>query len=122
MTARTRDLRGLVIGGDEVVAALGGAMVRYVNLDNAATTPPLRAAVDAVEDLRQCPPRERAQITTVHRGLRTGPTDSRRLPRRRPRTRHRRVHEEHVVPAPTIAVGKEVGIRHPSLRAQRVIN
>ena len=27
-----------------------------------------------------------------------------------------------MVPAPTIAVGKEVGIRHPSLRAQRVIN
>lgn len=37
MTAGTRDLRGLVIGFDEVVPALGGAMVRYVNLDNAAS-------------------------------------------------------------------------------------
>jgi selenocysteine lyase/cysteine desulfurase len=50
-----------VIGGHEVVPALGGAIVRYVNFDNAATTPLLRATVDAVEDLRQCPPRERAK-------------------------------------------------------------
>ena len=37
MTTGTRDLHGLVIGGHEVVPALGGAMVRYVNFDNAAT-------------------------------------------------------------------------------------
>jgi cysteine desulfurase/selenocysteine lyase len=61
MTAGTRDLRGLVIGGDEVVPALGGAMVRYVNLDNAATTPPLRAAVDAVDELLPF-------YASVHRG------------------------------------------------------
>ena len=44
MTAGTRDLRGLVIGGDEVVPALGGAMVRYVDFEQpgdgmANTTP-----------------------------------------------------------------------------------
>lgn len=36
------------VGIDERVPTAGGGEVRYVNLDNAATTPPLRAVADAV--------------------------------------------------------------------------
>lgn len=44
-----RDLRLQVMGVDETVPTLSGRMVRYVNLDNAATTPVMRAALDAIE-------------------------------------------------------------------------
>ncbi len=37
-----------LVGADELVPTLSGAAVCYVNVDNAATTPPLRAVVDAV--------------------------------------------------------------------------
>ncbi|HET9548427.1 MAG TPA: aminotransferase class V-fold PLP-dependent enzyme [Desertimonas sp.] len=40
--------RNDIVGVDQLVPVLGGRMVCYVNLDNAATTPPLRAVVDAV--------------------------------------------------------------------------
>jgi len=43
------DLRLQVLGVDEMVPTLSGRMVRFVNLDNAATTPVMRAALDAVE-------------------------------------------------------------------------
>jgi cysteine desulfurase / selenocysteine lyase len=50
-----------VVGVDQFVPLLDGQMVRYVNLDNAATTPPLRTVVDAVE-------RFLPLASSVHRG------------------------------------------------------
>jgi len=55
------ELRDQVIGADVMVPTLSGSTVPYVNLDNAATTPAMCAAHDAVERL----------LTTygsVHRG------------------------------------------------------
>ncbi|HET6774548.1 MAG TPA: aminotransferase class V-fold PLP-dependent enzyme [Acidimicrobiales bacterium] len=45
------DLRSLVIGVDECVPTLDGRERPYVNLDNAASTPALRAVLDTVERL-----------------------------------------------------------------------
>jgi cysteine desulfurase / selenocysteine lyase len=50
-----------IVGVDQLVPVLHGPMVRYVNLDNAATTPPLGAAVDAVQ-------RFLPLASSVHRG------------------------------------------------------
>ena len=55
------DLSHLVVGIDELVPTSGGAMVRYVNLDNAATTPPMRGALDAVHAVLP-------SYASVHRG------------------------------------------------------
>jgi cysteine desulfurase/selenocysteine lyase len=55
------ELRNQVIGVDEIVPTLSGSMVPYVNLDNAATTPVMRAALDAVEALLP-------HYGSVHRG------------------------------------------------------
>ena len=73
-------------------------MVRYVNLDNAATTPPLRAVVDAVERSCRWPPactvapdtsrgsaRRRSRRPARSSGTSSGPTRSRR----------RDLHQEH---------------------------
>ena len=38
------NLRGYIIGADELVPTLTGEMVRYVNVDNAATTPVMRSS------------------------------------------------------------------------------
>ena len=54
-------LRDEIVGVDELVPVLDGGPVPYVNLDNAATTPPLRAVVEAVE--RFVP-----MASSVHRG------------------------------------------------------
>ena len=43
------DLRDRIVGFDRQVPLLNGRMVRYVNLDNAASTPALRDVMDAVE-------------------------------------------------------------------------
>ena len=59
--AEVGELRDQVIGADVMVPTLSGSTVPYVNLDNAATTPAMCAAHDAVERL----------LTTygsVHRG------------------------------------------------------
>ena len=53
--------RNDIVGVDQLVPVLGGRMVCYVNLDNAATTPPLRAVVDAVEQFLPF-------AASVHRG------------------------------------------------------
>jgi cysteine desulfurase/selenocysteine lyase len=50
-----------VVGLDEPAPLLDGRWVRYVNLDNAATTPALRSVVDAVHDLLPL-------YSSVHRG------------------------------------------------------
>ncbi len=54
-------LRDEVVGLAELVPVLDGQQVRYVNLDNAATTPALRAGVDAVEQFLPL-------ASSVHRG------------------------------------------------------
>lgn len=54
-------LRDFVIGADEVMPTLSGSMVRYVNFDNAATTPAMRSAMAAVETLLP-------HYGSVHRG------------------------------------------------------
>ena len=50
-----------IVGVDQGVPLLNGQVVRYANLDNAATTPPLRAVVDAVEQFLPL-------ASSVHRG------------------------------------------------------
>lgn len=50
-----------IYGVDATVPLLDGRMVRYVNLDNAASTPPLRTVVDALERLAP-------YYSSVHRG------------------------------------------------------
>jgi len=55
------DLRHEVVGSDDLVPTLSGRMVRYVNLDNAATAPAMRAAIAAVEEAL-------THYGSVHRG------------------------------------------------------
>jgi selenocysteine lyase/cysteine desulfurase len=54
-------MRPEVVGADEVVPLIGGRSVRYSNLDNAATTPPLRSVVETIE-------RFLPFASSVHRG------------------------------------------------------
>jgi selenocysteine lyase/cysteine desulfurase len=54
-------LRDEIVGVDELVPVLDGGLVQYVNLDNAATTPPMRAVVDAVQHFLP-------MAASVHRG------------------------------------------------------
>jgi len=54
-------MRDEIVGVDQLVPLLDGQLVRYANLDNAATTPPLRAVVGAVE-------RFLPFASSVHRG------------------------------------------------------
>ena len=53
--------RDRIVGLDEEVPLLDERMVPYINLDNAASTPPLREVVDAVQDLLR-------HYSSVHRG------------------------------------------------------
>jgi selenocysteine lyase/cysteine desulfurase len=52
---------GLVAGTEAQVPLLGGGRIRYVNFDNAASTPPFHAALDAVNGLAPW-------YSNVHRG------------------------------------------------------
>ena len=54
-------LRNEVVGVDEMVPLLDGRSVPYVNLDNAATTPPMQAVLDELE-------RFLPLAASVHRG------------------------------------------------------
>jgi selenocysteine lyase/cysteine desulfurase len=56
-----REARALVLGVDEPVPTLDGRLRRYVNLDNAATTPPFVTVMDAIE-------RFLPFYSSVHRG------------------------------------------------------
>ncbi|MCD6385075.1 aminotransferase class V-fold PLP-dependent enzyme [Candidatus Sumerlaeota bacterium] len=51
MRTPTSDIRGLFVGVEQQVPLLDGTTHVYVNFDNAATTPPFRAVVDAVEQM-----------------------------------------------------------------------
>ncbi len=55
------DRADAVLGLDRTVPLLDGRQVRYVNLDNAASTPPLRSVVTAIEDFLP-------YYSSVHRG------------------------------------------------------
>ena len=62
---RTRDLshdpRCRVVGGDRAVPILGGMRHKYVNLDNAATTPALTGVFEGVQEFLEW-------YGSVHRG------------------------------------------------------
>ncbi|HSN77713.1 MAG TPA: aminotransferase class V-fold PLP-dependent enzyme [Anaerolineae bacterium] len=60
-TTEFLDLRQRIVGHDQLVPLLNGSLVPYVNLDNAASTPALRDALDAVE-------RFMPYYASVHRG------------------------------------------------------
>lgn len=55
------DLRDLVVGLDEQTPLLDGRLVRYVNLDNAASTPPFKKVMTAVNQFM-------VYYASVHRG------------------------------------------------------
>ncbi|UCF40001.1 MAG: aminotransferase class V-fold PLP-dependent enzyme [Gemmatimonadota bacterium] len=57
----TTSLRDRVVGIDQPTPLLDGSMVPYVNLDNAASTPPLRDVADAVAEFLPL-------YSSVHRG------------------------------------------------------
>ncbi len=61
MHTSTLDLRQRIVGHDQLVPLLDGSLVPYVNLDNAASTPALRDAMDAIE-------RFMPYYASVHRG------------------------------------------------------
>ena len=54
-------MRDEIVGVDELVPVSSGGLLRYANLDNAATTPPMAAVVDAVT-------RFLPMASSVHRG------------------------------------------------------
>ena len=55
------DLRSLVVGVDQKVPLLDGRLVTYVNLDNAASTPPFQAVTETLDMLMP-------YYSSVHRG------------------------------------------------------
>jgi cysteine desulfurase/selenocysteine lyase len=59
--AKTLDARAHIVGLDRPVPLLDGSQVTYVNLDNAASTPPFVEALEAVNDMS-------AYYASVHRG------------------------------------------------------
>lgn len=61
MTPSSPDYRHLFIGLDAQIPLLNGACRCYVNLDNAASTPPLKAVQQAVDDFL-------VYYSSVHRG------------------------------------------------------
>lgn len=61
MTATSRNFRSLFVGLDSHVPLLDGREVTYVNLDNAASTPPLRHVLDKVDSFMD-------YYSSVHRG------------------------------------------------------
>ena len=61
MTSPNSDYRHLFVGLDAQIPLLNGARRGYVNLDNAASTPPLKAVQQAVDDFL-------IYYSSVHRG------------------------------------------------------
>lgn len=66
MSASTKTFEGIslrdkIVGADIRIPILGGDLVRYVNLDNAASTPPLQSVVDAIQQFLPL-------YSSVHRG------------------------------------------------------
>jgi len=61
VATRAIDLRNRIVGVDREVPLLDGRLVPYVNLDNAATTPPLKDVADVVAEFLP-------YYSSVHRG------------------------------------------------------
>ena len=61
MPLAMKDARELVVGLDKEVPLLDGTKRRYINLDNAATTPPFREVLDAINEFA-------GWYSSVHRG------------------------------------------------------
>jgi cysteine desulfurase / selenocysteine lyase len=61
VTTRADDLRDHIVGIDQAVPLLDGSYVPYVNLDNAASTPPLQDVLDVVNAFAPF-------YSSVHRG------------------------------------------------------
>ena len=61
MTSPSSDYRNLFVGLDALIPLLNGSCRCYVNLDNAASTPPLKAVQQAVDDFL-------VYYSSVHRG------------------------------------------------------
>ncbi len=59
--ASTRTFRSLFVGLDEEVPVAGGGKRRYINFDNAASTPAMKPVLDAVNELSRW-------YSNVHRG------------------------------------------------------
>ena len=57
-----KDFSKLFSGIDIEVPLLDGTSKRYINFDNAASTPPLRAVIDSVDDFAN-------YYSSVHRGM-----------------------------------------------------
>jgi cysteine desulfurase / selenocysteine lyase len=57
----TQDFRKLFVGLDALIPLLNGDQKRYINFDNAASTPALKAVQDAVD-------RFLIYYSSVHRG------------------------------------------------------
>lgn len=60
-SSHSLNLRDQIVGADQLVPLLDGRLVPYVNLDNAASTPPLRPVAEAVNRLLP-------YYASVHRG------------------------------------------------------
>ena len=56
------DYKDLVVGADTLVPIANGRHVKYVNFDNAATTPPFKSMID---DLTNFLP----YYSSIHRGM-----------------------------------------------------
>lgn len=61
MPTTTRNYKDLFVGADTQVPLLDGRKTNYINFDNSASTPPMKAVVQAVDDFM-------AYYSSVHRG------------------------------------------------------
>jgi len=58
---KSRDFKNAIVGGNISVPVIGGGRKKYINFDNAASTPPLRSVWDAVAGFKD-------YYSSVHRG------------------------------------------------------
>lgn len=61
MPTNSHDYKDLFVGADTQVPLLDGRMTKYINFDNSASTPPMKAVAKAVDDFM-------AYYSSVHRG------------------------------------------------------
>ena len=121
VATRGNPWRERIVGLDQRVPLLDGRLARYINLDNAASTPPLRDVLDAVQ-------RFLPYYSSVHRGTRLQvPRQHRRL-RRGART-PLRVSSAPIPRTNTVIFGKntteainKLAFRYPLARSQVVLS
>lgn len=61
LVSASPNMRNLVVGVDQKVPLLDGRLVSYVNLDNAASTPPFREVTETLDRIMP-------YYSSVHRG------------------------------------------------------